>query len=568
MKIFFIAFIGFFIAPLTVAQIKINDGNIATIRSQYRSLRTPTKYAQMSDSELSFILSGPSMQNTQEIAEALLEYQLRNDINVKHPSIRLIPNPNNNPIIKTHRSRQAQLAESLEAPFAANNKALVARCESLSSEFSSELISDFDVAIKILCDRDTNEKACVISNDSNKSNADDYTELAIHNYELVSHLLGESDATGGIAYENLCDGIGVNLNQHALKDKNMQKNPVALNHVIDNDYFNLSVSLANYTGNPLLPNWATFAQFGSRTVGRSMHLMEEAMKILDDIDAIINQGKVSQVGELPNHFARLKEIAYEPNMPSNGIKKFMDKFLSAKCNLSQILVPAGCAYLKTGNSILETKAELNTLYNAFKEGNRMIYNHMAPVLADFLKLNNQSKDCKTDVDSMYSSEKWTDLDPNGLIREALKEYQQANALDEMIKKTTDTQKKEELQQKRKKAVTRANLLIVTQEQILAQEHLYHHDKKAYAGMTTVLYDPVGEYPLVQGNWADFNTRMGIPKEVQDFSGQQHIALSADQIDSLLNTLTPGTITDYFDDRTSSTDAEKLFTAPVLATSAN
>ena len=559
LKTLLIVLINFFIVNCAVAQVKISNDDVATIRSKYRSLRQPTQYAEVSDTELSLLLTGQSLSyGTPEFNEVILEYQLRKDITSNHPSTLLLPDiKTSSKVIAAHRDRQQKLVASLKLPFSSRNSLDRSKCKSL------ELESDFDVALKSFCQKGEFQLPCKKEVVSEASELD-INNLAIENYAWINYLVGESD---GVIYENICDGIGVNLNQHALKDKGMLKNPLALNHVINNDYFNLSVSLANYTGGPLLPNWATFAQFGSRTVGRSMHLMEEAMKILDDMDTIINRGQISQISELPDHFTRLQEIANEPNMPMNGIKKFFDKLKISNCNMTTSSGYVTCGYLMTGNAILDTKAELDTLYNAFKVGNRMIYNHMAPVLSDFLAKNNQAKNCTVNVDLMYSPAKWAEIDPNGLIRKALKEYQKAHDIDKLIQQTKDTKKIKELQTQRMKAVTRANLLIVTQEQILAQEHLYHHDLEAYNGMKTVLYDPVGSYPLVDGNWADFNTRMGIPKEVKDFTGQKVITVTPEKINELLSFKLPGTITDYFDDRTNSSRAQVLFAAPVIPTSA-
>ena len=49
LKTLLIVLINFFIVNCAVAQLKISNDDVATIRSKYRSLRQPTQYAEVSD---------------------------------------------------------------------------------------------------------------------------------------------------------------------------------------------------------------------------------------------------------------------------------------------------------------------------------------------------------------------------------------------------------------------------------------------------------------------------------------------------------------------------------------
>ena len=358
---------------------------------------------------------------------------------------------------------------------------------------------------------------------------------------------------------------------------------VARNHAINQSYHTIDTSMEAYA-HPLdgerVSNWYTYGQHASREAGVQIRNLEAGLRTLRETLASLTRLTLSGLNPVVvaqeaqravTLITRVLGLLSQGGLVEQGIRLAMAQAGISESEL-QGVVDAGAEVLATDFSELIMPAlhiidlmrfvgrlepvvaklivaipaiitSLTTIYNNMVQGNREIYENVAPAAAQFLAAANAA------ADGVPASQTFAG-DTNGYLRQAFVEYGESKHLFDQARAYQGagmgTQATTAKQQAYAKA-HHANLLVGFQEQLVILQPIFDTMRTELDAMsgTMVITDPNGVHPLI-ADWADFYTRMGI-----DPTG---LPTDPNQIrpQDLPPTLRPGdpnyagTIADYFE----------------------
>jgi hypothetical protein len=353
--------------------------------------------------------------------------------------------------------------------------------------------------------------------------------------------------------------------------------PVQRNQAINQSYHAFDSAMVRYTGNPLVSNWFTYGQHASREAGAQIRNLQAGLATLNDVLIILTNlarspNPITVIREAiraGQALSRIVELLQQPGLLQQGLQLALmkagitvEELTEAARHVEDMatfdatdLIPGKAAYeaLVVAKDIVSLGGRLaialpsiitalRRVYDNMCQGNREIYENIAPACRDFLLAASASP---TGVPGAVP---FTG-DPSGYVSAAFRKYGEVKAMSDALA-CTDPASPEYAQKKslRDQTAHQANLLIGYQEQLVILQPIFdtmQEELEAMSG-TMVLNDPNGVHELA-GGWGDFYTRMGIDSTQ---APQDPTAITPGNLPPLLDGSDPayqGTIAEYFED---------------------
>lgn len=283
------------------------------------------------------------------------------------------------------------------------------------------------------------------------------------------------------------------------------------NEQIVDAYAGFDKAFSQYLGNPPIANWTTFGKYAAREAGQQIVRLETVSRALSvkDPSGHAIAGAIKDVVTHPGEIGQCGKALVE-----DAAKKSHIGFgwLAGLC-----MGPAGIFGIVKElphlvgfvGALLE---DMKVLHKGLMQAHVGIYNDFAPAFDTFLQAESKGQDGVAAVKGAIASGRLKD--PNGLLVDALTDYQQAAALGQQAQALPDGPQKDSLLAQREALVKRGTLLIGVQEQYgVAQPEAFGDPafKELIGRLSPFLqvHDANGAHDLQKGgNWADFATRMG------------------------------------------------------------
>jgi hypothetical protein len=343
--------------------------------------------------------------------------------------------------------------------------------------------------------------------------------------------------------------------------------PGARNVAINASYQELDLVLTAYLGRPFVANWATFGKHASAHVGQEMAEADESLQALDGVGDLERLGHDLEHGNAAAaiHDVRAMVRAIEcvplllrqPHLVPQSCGLALGFLREAIADLRAALEAAnGLDNVVAAIGVLRSRlpkirGELRALKDELADGNRRIYDNIAPCLAEFLA-------CVLEAPDGVPTELAIASDGDGFMVAAFRHYVAARKLGNQLREPAYAGDAALLAQ-RLAEVKLANMTLVTHEQMLAQPDYdgMVMQMEALRGRMT-MEDPTGSHPLLPagGNWGNFYERLGFDASLapSDFR-----MIDPDRLPPLLVQSDPryqGSIADYFERNAQETRLEQ------------
>lgn len=333
--------------------------------------------------------------------------------------------------------------------------------------------------------------------------------------------------------------------------------PAARNAAINASYHEFDVALTAYLGQPFVANWATFGKHASAHVGNEMAVADDSLRILGTVDDLERLAKDLEHGngsaamhEIHAMVRAIEDLAVLFETPhilcqAGGMARAF--LCEAVTDMRAALGAAhGLGNIKAALAVLTSRGpklrgEIQTMKDELADGNRRIYDNIAPCLAEFLACGQAA------LDGIPAS-LVIPSDGDGFMVAAFHHYVAARRLTNQLREPAHANDAGVLDD-RLSAVKLANLTLVTHEQMVAQPDYdgMKLEMDALRGRMT-MEDPTGTSALLPagGNWGNFYERLGYDESraPSDFR-----AIDPDHLPPLLPRTDPryqGSIAEYFD----------------------
>lgn len=334
--------------------------------------------------------------------------------------------------------------------------------------------------------------------------------------------------------------------------------PATRNVAINTSYHQFDEALTAYLGQPFVANWATFGKHASAHVGNEMAAADEAVRLINslgELERIVHDLEhdntivvVAEYHQLMQTLEGLPALLKKPHVISQSTGMAIDLLTDTTAEMKAALAAShgGFAKLKAAVAKLvgmlpHLAAEINVMKDRLADGNRKIYENIAPCLRELL-LGVQS------APDGIPRELPVPSDTDGFMSPAFGHYVEARKLTNMLQ-DPELAGRGDLLEARVNEVKRANMILVTHEQMIAQPDYdaMPNQMAALAGRMT-LEDPTGTHVLLPsgGNWGNFYERLGYDRSAApaDFR-----TIDPNHLPPLLPKTDPsykGTIAEYFD----------------------
>jgi hypothetical protein len=353
----------------------------------------------------------------------------------------------------------------------------------------------------------------------------------------------------------------------AVIDTAQLADPVARNVAINASYQEFDLALTAYLGWPFVSNWATFAKHASAHVGREMSEADEALQVLDSVKDVerlacdLEDGdtvaSLHDVRAMARAIECLPLLLRQPHLVHQSCGLALGFLREAVADLRAALDAAhGLDNLKAAIAVLcgrlpKIRGELQAMRDNLADGNRRIYDDIAPCLAEFLA-------CVLAAPNGVPAELAIPSDRHGFMVAAFRHYVVARKLTNQSREPAHPRDASQLDQ-RLGEVKLANMTLVTHEQMIAQRDYDGMvlQMNALRGRMT-MEDPTGSHPLLPagGNWGNFYERLGYDasRAPTDFR-----EIDPDHLPPLLPRTDPryqGSIADYFERNAQETRLEQ------------
>lgn len=294
------------------------------------------------------------------------------------------------------------------------------------------------------------------------------------------------------------------------------------NTTIVDTYAQFDKQFTSYLGNPPVANWTTYGKYAAREAGQEIVRLEVEMRALSlnhpDGQSIISAAQdVIRRPQLLGHCGKalVEDAAHKANLSLSDLSVLA-------CGTGGVFslfgfLPRVFAFI---GFLLQ---DLKILHAGLLRAHVGIYDNFAPAFDTFLQAESKGQDGVAAVKQKVAD--GTLSDPNGLLVDALTNYQQAHVLGQEAAMAPDAATKQKLTDARTALVERGNLLIGTQEQYgVAQQAAFDDPrfKELMGRLTGDLFvrDANGTHHLENtGNWADFATRMGFVEVPASVAGR-------------------------------------------------
>lgn len=360
-----------------------------------------------------------------------------------------------------------------------------------------------------------------------------------------------ASVAGGIVPSPVAFGVPSVIDTARLPD------PAARNAAINASYHELDRALTAYLGQPFVANWATFGKHASAHVGNEMAAADESLRILDtvrDLERLASDlehddasAAMLQIRAMVRAIHELPVLLRKPHIFSQMGGMVLAFLHEAVTDMHAALEAAhGLGNVKAMVAVLsgrlpKIRSEIQAMKDALADGNRRIYDNIAPCLAEFLACGQAAPD-GVPASLVIPS------DADGFMIAAFNHYVAARKLTNQLRDPAYANDAGVLDT-RLNAIKLANLTLVTHEQMVAQPDYdrMRPQMEALRGRMT-MEDPTGSYVLLPagGNWGHFYERLGYD-EIRAPSDLR--AVDPDHLPPLLPKTDPryqGSIAEYFD----------------------
>jgi hypothetical protein len=353
--------------------------------------------------------------------------------------------------------------------------------------------------------------------------------------------------------------------------------PGARNVAINASYQELDLVLTAYLGQPFVANWATFGKHASAHVGQEMTDAGESLQILDstgDLERFLHDlehGNASaalhDVRAMVSAVECVPLLLRQPHVVPQSYGLALGFLREAVTDLRAALEAAhGLDNITAAIRVLsgrlpKIRSEIQTMKDELADGNRRIYDNIAPCLAEFLV-------CVLEAPEGVPAELAIPSDDDGFMVAAFRHYVAARKLANQLREPAHAGDAT-LLARRLAEIKLANMTLVTREQMIAQPDYDGMvlQMDALRGRLT-MEDPTGSHPLLPagGNWGNFYERLGFdPSQAPaDFR-----TIDPDRLPPLLSRSDPryqGSIADYFERNAQETRLEQAPRQPARARS--
>lgn len=313
--------------------------------------------------------------------------------------------------------------------------------------------------------------------------------------------------------------------------------PVPRNHAINQSYHAFGREMAKYLGAPLVSNWCTYGQHASREAGQQINNLQAGLKILADAIPILTglatptnplgfsrallrvQPTLRRVFALLNEDGLMRQSLQlalaKAGITQGEIDGLINAFHESATMEWSDLIPgqriaedvelAGRAValaIKLGIGLPAVIRAVQKVFNNMVQGNREIYENIAPAYAHYLRAALRATNGAVDPSGLPFAR-----DTGGFVAAAFGKYSEARAVAVRIAAGGGAAS---LIAQRNALVHEANLLIGYQEQLVILQPIFDTMLPELASMdgTMVIRDPNGTHQLTNG-WGNFYTRMGL-----------------------------------------------------------
>lgn len=311
--------------------------------------------------------------------------------------------------------------------------------------------------------------------------------------------------------------------------------PTLRNHAINQSYHAFDKAMVQYIGNPVVSNWCTYGQHASREAGRQIRNLQAGLKILEDAVPIL----VGLAGNLANQVVaarrvwptmrRIFALLQEDGLMKQSLQLALVKARITPGQINGLLTDWDDATSLDWNDLLPWDSPtvdiarvsgriiemgiklaialpaliraIRRVYNNMQQGNREIYENIAPAYHQFLTAARTAPQGVVNVTRLRFAR-----DRTRFVAASFVKYSEAKTVANRL----SGGRAAELLRQRNALMHEANLLIGFQEQLVILQPIFDTMQEELTSMngTMVINDPNGVHPL-RDNWGDFNTRMGI-----------------------------------------------------------
>jgi hypothetical protein len=339
-------------------------------------------------------------------------------------------------------------------------------------------------------------------------------------------------------------------------DTNKFKDVGTRNQAINASYHQYDLAITAYLGEPYVANWATFGKHASAHVGNEMSSCEESLRLIDSLDVVAKLNSDLESGNLPDAIHDVNQLIETVNKLNVLLQKknVVNQTASMALHfLTDLVHRLKVAISSPGNPIARARDvigvlegflpnvrhEISVMHDQLADGNKKIYDNIAPSLTAFLQQVQAAPEGVTGLSLQ---------DPDGFMTAALSHYVEARRLTNALHDPQFADDKE-LLARRLAEVKQGNVILVTHEQMVAQPDYdaMQPQMEALSGQM-VLVDPTGAHALLPngGNWGDFDSRLGYDPATAPKDPHK---IDPNNLPPMLDKSDPrykGTIFDYFD----------------------
>jgi hypothetical protein len=362
----------------------------------------------------------------------------------------------------------------------------------------------------------------------------------------------------------------------AVADLSRIPDPVNRNQAINQSYHAFDVAMTGYMGDPLVANWFTFGQHASREAGTQIRNLQHGLQVLRDalpvLTALGSGSLLAMFGQAERAVRMIERIL--DLLSQDGLMQMALQLALARAGITQADLQQVVTDAQTALAVAPIGGVMNPIamalfarfmgrltglaarlivaipaiiqsvehvYANMQQGNREIYENVAPAAAQFLTAAQGAPD------GVPPRQTFT-RDPSGFLSAAFAEYAEVRRLGDEARAAPGTPEAAAKLSERQGKAHHANLVVGFQEQLIILQPIFDTmqlELQAMSG-TMVLHDPNGAHPLA-GNWGDFYTRMGIDPAR---APADPTTIRADSLPPLLPAGDPrrrGTISEYFED---------------------